>query len=85
MLDRRSEGAAYVPMSPARQPSGSPGPGKIARQAQSGPTIQAEFNAVGRTYFENQVLVDEFFRPIQRPGISDLQARAESPFLNAAG
>ena len=35
--------------------------------------------------FENQVLVDEFFRPIQRLGISDLQARPERPFLNAAG
>ena len=35
--------------------------------------------------FENQVFVDEFFRPIQPFGISDLQTRTERRFLNAAG
>jgi len=35
--------------------------------------------------FENQVLVDEFFHPIQPLGINDLQERTERPFLNAAG
>jgi len=34
-------------MSPARQPNGSPSPGKIARQPQIGPTFQTELNAIG--------------------------------------
>jgi CRP/FNR family transcriptional regulator, cyclic AMP receptor protein len=35
-----------VPMSPARQPNGSPGRGKIVRQAPISPTFQTERNAI---------------------------------------
>ena len=39
----------------------------------------------GRSPFDNQVFVDEFFRPIQPFGISDLRTRTERRFMNAAG